>query len=257
MRITKTFLAGLVVVVGMNSPQTARAAVLQTSAATVDDKTLETRINTRLDGDKSLAGYRIDVDLDEGVVTLGGTVKTDAQRAEAQRLATVTGVKSVRNEIVVDPTATPKTAAAISSEKADRAAAKTKAGTNRALDATKKGTNVAIDKTKEGLEKAADATKKAAGKVVGGASAAKDGGKDVGSKVGEAFTDGALTTKVKGKIADDTGLKGSDIRVETNDHVVTLKGTAGSTVAKARAEEIARTTDGVKDVINQVVVSVR
>ena len=43
--------------------------------------------------------------------------------------------------------------------------------------------------------------------------------------------------------------------MDTTDHVVTLKGTVISQTAKARAEEIARTTDGVTSVVNQLVIS--
>ena len=49
-------------------------------------------------------------------------------------------------------------------------------------------------------------------------------------------------------------LKESDIHGETNDHVVTLKGTVTSSAAKARAAAIAGGTEGVTGVVNQLVV---
>lgn len=46
----------------------------------------------------------------------------------------------------------------------------------------------------------------------------------------------------------------SDLHVDTNDTVVTLRGTAVSGQARARAAEIARGTEGVTRVVDEVVV---
>ena len=59
------------------------------------------------------------------------------------------------------------------------------------------------------------------------------------------------------KFGDETLLKDSKIDVDSKDHVVTLKGTVGSNKAKARAVEIARGTEGVARVIDQLVVNAR
>lgn len=252
MRTFNVLLATIFVVGGMNVPRAAHADSLQTPGVRADDHTLESRIIARVNNDASLAGYTIAVTLEDGVATIGGTVQSESQRRRAQRLATIPGVKHVRNEMVVDPAAIPKTEprTAGTTGKVDRAAAKTQAGTDKALDATEKGTNVAIEKTKEGVGKAVDATKRVVSKAVGGATVAKDAGQNVGQNVGEAFSDGWITAKVKGKIVDDALVKDGDIKVETADHVVTLKGTVVSADAKARAEEIARATDGVQQVVN-------
>ena len=63
----------------------------------------------------------------------------------------------------------------------------------------------------------------------------------------------ALTTKVKTALASDAGLKTmTSIDVDSKDGVVTLKGTVKSTAGKARAEALARNTDGVKRVVDQL-----
>ena len=59
------------------------------------------------------------------------------------------------------------------------------------------------------------------------------------------------------KFVDETVLKSSDINVDANDGVVTLKGPAASDAAKARAATIARGTEGVTRVVNQLVVRAR
>ena len=269
-------LVGVVVFAGPARGASAAQQATQSAAVTVDDSTLKSRINAILKKDASLAAHDLDVDVSQGVVTLKGTVRTAREKARAERVATITGVTQVRNEIVVDATVSPKSTAGT----ADRAAAKAKAGTGKALDETKKATGTAVDKTKEGTGKAIDATKEAGEKTadvtkdvarkvadktkeIAGKTAEEtkeivgkgsEKSKEAASTTGEAVTDGWITTKVKAKFADETLLDGSDINVDTNDHVVTLKGTVTSDAAKARAAAIARGTKGVTRVVNQLVV---
>jgi len=80
--------------------------------------------------------------------------------------------------------------------------------------------------------------------------AATEKTKSAVSKTGEVINDTWITTKVKTSFVDEDLLKGSDISVATNNHVVTLKGTVASAAGKARAVEIARTTDGVTKVVD-------
>jgi osmotically-inducible protein OsmY len=74
------------------------------------------------------------------------------------------------------------------------------------------------------------------------------------SKTGEAITDSWITTKVKWFFIGEDSLKGSDINVDTNNHLVTLKGTVRSAAGKARAVQLAKQTDGVSKVDDQLVV---
>ena len=67
-----------------------------------------------------------------------------------------------------------------------------------------------------------------------------------------AQTDSGITTAVKSKLAADDTVKAYQVDVDTNNHVVTLKGDVNSSLAKERAVEIARNTDGVRDVIDQI-----
>jgi len=102
--------------------------------------------------------------------------------------------------------------------------------------------------------KTGDATKKAVKKTGDVAGTAGEKTKEAASATGEAITDAYLTTALHAKFVDEATLKGSDINVDTNNHVVTLKGTVASAAGKARAEEIARTTKGVNRVVNQLVI---
>ncbi|HJR57801.1 MAG TPA: BON domain-containing protein [Vicinamibacterales bacterium] len=70
-----------------------------------------------------------------------------------------------------------------------------------------------------------------------------------------AETDPGITTAVKGKLAADDTVKAYRIDVDTKDRVVTLNGAVDTPAARTRAVELARTTDGVKDVVDQLTVS--
>src|SRR5437762_3249610 len=71
----------------------------------------------------------------------------------------------------------------------------------------------------------------------------------------QAITDAWITTKIKTDFVNEDALKGSDINVDTNKHVVTLKGTVTSLAGKTRAQEIAKTTKGVNRVINELTIA--
>ena len=67
-------------------------------------------------------------------------------------------------------------------------------------------------------------------------------------------SDSGITTKVKAKMVADDTVKAHEINVTTRDHVVTLSGEVGTTAAKDQAIQIARQTDGVRDVVDQLTI---
>jgi hypothetical protein len=67
-------------------------------------------------------------------------------------------------------------------------------------------------------------------------------------------TDAGVTTKVKSQFAADDTVKAYEINVTTREGVVTLEGDVDSAAAKMRAVQIARTTEGVRDVVDQLVI---
>ena len=76
----------------------------------------------------------------------------------------------------------------------------------------------------------------------------KDAAKEAGRDVGNAVSDAAITTAVKSKLLADTTVGGLKIDVDTSNGVVTLNGDVKSAAEKAEAMRIARGTDGVKSV---------
>lgn len=66
--------------------------------------------------------------------------------------------------------------------------------------------------------------------------------------------DTGLTAAVKGRLAADPRVSALNINVDTQNGIVTLKGNVQDAPAKAAAEEIARTTEGVTDVVNVITI---
>jgi hyperosmotically inducible periplasmic protein len=87
---------------------------------------------------------------------------------------------------------------------------------------------------------------------------AKEIGSQLGLKVAvaakqaqEVLSDSALTAKIKAKMALDDSVKALNLHVETTDRVTTVSGTVRSEKERERALQLARETDGVKQVIDR------
>jgi hyperosmotically inducible protein len=102
---------------------------------------------------------------------------------------------------------------------------KIKEGAANTKDAVVKGAKVGVAKTKDGL-----------------------------SKTGEVMTDGWITTRVHSRFVGEALLKNSDISVDTDNHVVTLKGTVKSRNGRTKAGNIAKHTEGVHRVVNRLAI---
>jgi hypothetical protein len=87
--------------------------------------------------------------------------------------------------------------------------------------------------------------------------------REVGAKVGEATADaanqakdaletGSITAKIKSKMILDDLVKARDIDVDTNGSTVTLSGVVHSDAERKRAVELAKETEGVRSVIDQL-----
>jgi osmotically-inducible protein OsmY len=88
---------------------------------------------------------------------------------------------------------------------------------------------------------------------------ARAAGAEVGERTAQAahevraeLSDAALTAKIKSKMALDDTVKASDIRVTTEDHIVTLRGPVGSIAEHDRAVQLAKETNGVRQVVDHL-----
>jgi hyperosmotically inducible periplasmic protein len=183
----------------------------------VKDGWLVMKVHSEMLDEDVLSGSDIDVDVKNGVVTLQGTVPSEAARSRALAVARANdGVKNVVDQLKIAPAR----------------------GSNMAAKADK-----AEDKAQRAGEKAADKTASAADKAaVKTASTTK--------KTGRAIDDGWIKSKIYAQYMADwnTVLDDSDIDIDVDNNVVTLNGTVKSAEAKAKAVSIAKSTDGVKSV---------
>lgn len=88
---------------------------------------------------------------------------------------------------------------------------------------------------------------------------AKAVGAEVGAKTaeaanraGEILSEGALTAKIKSKMALDDHVSARAVDVDTSGSVVTLTGVVGSAAARERAVSLARDTQGVTRVVDRL-----
>jgi hyperosmotically inducible protein len=173
----------------------------------------------------------IDVDVDQGIVTLKGEVASAAEKARAEKIARSAGARTIVNQIEVDPDKAVARVKDQAEAKKDRIDERAK----REKDAVDRQTETAKDRAERNLDPNANAAK-----------AEPTAHKD------SAF-DPLVTAKVKTKIIKDDLLDKSDINVDTDaDGLVTLRGTVTSDAAKNRALELARTTEGVRKVVDRL-----
>ena len=77
------------------------------------------------------------------------------------------------------------------------------------------------------------------------------------SQVGVTMSQGALTAKIKSKMALDDHVDARAVDIDTSGSVVTLTGVVGSAAARERAVSLARDTEGVTRVVDRLQVRPR
>jgi osmotically-inducible protein OsmY len=240
---------------------TSTIGVVGVAAANDADDRVEDRIESRLSHDAKLKGHDVRVDVENGVATLKGKVPDQAHRARAERLAHVAGVTRIDNNLEIDKDAVKdriednarmaKKRIDDRAEKAkdqvdareDRAKARVDAQAKTAKEQRDVDRSVDVDRDRRD-DRRADVDRRAPVER-----------RDVDRKPENEneVTDAWITTKVKAQFIGVDALKGSDISVDTNQNgVVTLTGTVPNEVARAKAVEIARTTKGVRKVVDDM-----
>jgi len=111
---------------------------------------------------------------------------------------------------------------------------------------------VAIAKATDGVKSVNDRLRVApSSNDVAASEVAKDT-KQTANKAGNTISDGWVTSKIYADYIDEDVLEGSDIDVDVDAGVATLKGTVPTQAGSARAAAIAKATDGVKSVHNSL-----
>ena len=215
----------------------AAPAALANQARAVKDGWLVLKVHSEMVDEDLLSGSDIDVDVKDGVVTLRGTVPSQAGRARALEVARKNdGVKSVVDRLTIAP---PR-----AGEARDRA--------DRVADRAERTGELAAEKAERTGERAADKAERTGER-------AADGSASAARKTGRAIDDGWIKSKIYAQyLADwDTILDDSDIDIDVANNVVTLSGTVKSAEAKTRAVATAKATDGVKSVRDSLKVAPR
>lgn len=193
---------------------------------TTPSERMEERVEKGLSQVEALK--HVDVDVDNGVVTLKGEVASQAEKAKAERIAKAAGAKVIVNRVEID---------------ADKAVAEVK---DRA-EAKKDRIDEQATKQKEAVDRQTEIAKDRVEHKLEPAHARETSHKDV--------IDPLVTAKVKTRIIKDDLLDKSDVNVDSDaDGLVTLRGTVTSEAAKNRALELARTTEGVRKVKDDLTV---
>jgi osmotically-inducible protein OsmY len=212
--------------------------VLQ-QAATEASSDLVDRIEDAWAANKDLADAEIDARVEGPRVILEGEVATAAQRQTAERLAKrVRGVTLVDNQIALRLGAAPS-----QGTKGSVLAGDVKDSTKTAA----KKTEGALEKTGEAIGDAAVVTKDA---VVTGAKKTADAVQATPGKVDETW----ITSKIAGKINADEVLENVDVDVKVKKNVVTISGDVPSAALRDRVLRIARETEGVARVVDNMTV---
>ena len=76
--------------------------------------------------------------------------------------------------------------------------------------------------------------------------------RDTAGTAGKAVTDGWIKSKIYSQYLTEDALDDSDLDIDVTKGAVVLNGTVQNDAAKARAEAIAKGTDGVKSVKNNL-----
>ena len=213
----------------------AAGALVMSVACAKTDAGVTTSIKTRMAADDTVKAYQIDVTTQNHVVTLKGDVETSAAKERAIEIARNTeGVTDVIDQLRVN-----------------EAAATSGALLDRDIDFG----DQARAKGEKAAEKVEAYGRKTADKAEDIGQETVDKTKDIARKTGAVITDAALTSAVKAKFLADSTVKGLKIDVDTSGGVVTLNGTVSSQAEASRAMMLARNTDGVKRVINNLKVA--
>jgi osmotically-inducible protein OsmY len=194
------------------------AGLVFTVACSQTDAGITTKVKTKMAADTTVKAYEINVDTKNHVVTLSGDVDTSAAKEQAIQIARGTeGVTDVIDQIHVKETA---------------------------------ATGGLIEESKE-------QGREAANKVEGAAKSAGNAVEGAAKSTGNAVKDAAITTAVKAKFIADSSVKGLRIDVDTDNGVVTLTGAASSRAEADRAVVLARNTDGVVRVVDNMHIGTR
>jgi hyperosmotically inducible protein len=258
----RTFLGVLIVL---------SCAIALPAWAAPPDPWITTRVKIALLSNRDAPGLPVNVDTNEGVVTLHGKVETAAQREAAARVArSIDGVREVRNLLQVVPD--NRRSAVQSSDDRIRRMVDDALDRDRALSDSRIGVQSvnrgvvllsgSARSTSEVLRALQTASRvsgvrRVLSEIQSPDRMAENWDDDRPDRSGVrtrtgAVSDSWITARTKMKYMTDPDIPAGDINVDCDNGRVTLFGVAPSREARAKAERLARQTSGVRSVSNQL-----
>jgi osmotically-inducible protein OsmY len=279
-----------------NEPNPDATTTAETPALQRTDGMITTSIQAKYFASSDVKAHRIDVDTNDGVVTLNGSVDTDAERTSAEQIARgVEGVTRIENKLAVRPAVSDRADAQqhhapdnpafdrdgrspawvttkVQSQfflnpelkpwriDVDTSAAGVVTLTGRVDSEGDRAEAVRIARSTEGVTRVNDnlrvepqsvATTGTPGET---ARDARTEARDTANRAGGKIEDAWITTKIQSKFFVDDDVRARNIDVDTKDGMVTLKGSVQSEGERHQAVAIAKNTDGVTMVHDNLVV---
>ena len=219
----------------------------------ITDAWILTKVKAQFVGEDALEHSDINVDVRNHVVFLKGTVASQAGQGTRGRDRTCHRRRDrVENDLRIGVAADTASNRDSTLAHADADARATGHDTKDAAHDAKKSTKEAAKDTKNATEDAAADVREEAAKHITTRTRAhttssttprtrrrtsRTTRSEATGTAGQAVSDGWITTKVKSSFVGVEALDGSDINVDTNDHVVTLRGTVPSAAARAEGDQ--------------------
>lgn len=264
----KTLIASALALGASGIGSTALAA--DTMAQDMTEARQETQIWTTYALSPHLRANDLKVSVDKGKATLSGTVEEGVNKDLAKQIALgVSGISSVDNQIVVQPeyvapVSTERGFGEVIEDATISSSVKSKLLWSKHTD----GLSTEVDTNRGNVKLTGTADSEAAKSlasqltantrgvtsvnnqlvVVAPKPSVADKTKAAGKEAGANVADGWISTKVKSTLLYSSNVDGSDIKVDTQDGVVTLSGKVDSGAERALAIELAKNVRGVKSV---------
>ena len=216
---------------------------------------------------RHLSPFSIDVDVENGVAVLTGSVESDIDRDLAEQLALGTeGVKQVDNRLKVDPETRPKPGSELSRQ-FDDATLTAMVKSKLLWNSHTEGLDIDVD-TRDGVVTLKGSARTAEARELAGHLAQNTEGVErvnnhlsvseadstavqaqkAADETKRAISDAWITSKVKSSYLYDRQLDGLEISVDTKAGMVELSGSVLSSAEKELAIETARNIRGVRGV---------
>ncbi|MDU9408778.1 BON domain-containing protein [Pseudomonas sp. zfem001] len=248
------------------TPVASHAAEGQLSAH-LDAARQEGSIWTAFALNRHLNPFKLDIAVEDGKVTLGGKVESEVQKELAEQVAlSIEGIDAVDNRIEVSDDATEGNPPGLVQRLEDASLAAT-VKSKLLWNSNTRGLDIQVKSETGNITLSGHAQTPAAKELAGQLAANTDGVREVFNHLSistadssssevqttldearENISDGWITSKVKASFLYSRNLDALNISVNTDDGLVSLRGSVLSSAEKRLAVEIARNIRGVKGV---------